>query len=127
MTDSDRKILIVTATDEQHATIAQIAAQMKGALLDGDQPVPAVYSLKNASATEVQALLQSMYSRFNNVRLSVNEKTGRLVVLALKEQHDAIRPLIEQLDGGLPLESTRRSGSAAGSSATAPKNFSSDG
>ena len=99
VTDSDRKILIVTATDEQHATIAQIAAQMKGALLDGDQPVPAVYSLKNASATEVQALLQSMYSRFNNVRLSVNEKTGRLVVLALKEQHDAIRPLIEQLDG----------------------------
>ena len=39
-----------------------------------------------------------MYSRFDNVRLSVNEKTGRLVVLARKEQHDAIRPLIEQLD-----------------------------
>ncbi len=98
VTDADRKILIATATDEQHVTIAQIAAQMKSALLDGDQAVAAVYSLNNASATEVQTLLQTMYNRFDNVRLSVNEKTGRLVVLARPEQHEAIRPLIEQLD-----------------------------
>jgi len=98
VTDADRKIIIATATDEQHTTIAQIAAQMKSALLDGNQAVAAVYSLNSASATEVQSLIQSMYSRFDNVRLSVNEKTGRLVVLARPEQHEAIRPLIEQLD-----------------------------
>ena len=98
VTDADRKMIVATATAEQHLIIEQISSQMKGTALDGDQPIPAVYSLKNSSATEVQTLLQSMYSRFGNVRLSVNEKNGRLVVLALKEQQDAIRLLIEQLD-----------------------------
>ncbi len=102
--DADRKMIVATATDEQHATIDQIAKQMKGTSLDGDVPVPAVYSLKNASATEVQTLLTSMYSRFDGVRLSVNEKTGRLIVVARKDQHDAIRPLIEQIDGPAETE-----------------------
>ncbi len=102
--DADRKMIVATATDEQHATIEQIAQQMKGTALDGDAPVPTVYSLKNASATEVQTLLTSMYSRFDGVRLSVNEKTGRLIVVARKDQHDAIRPLIEQLDGSTGVE-----------------------
>jgi len=102
--DADRKMIVATATDEQHATIEQIAQQMKGTALDGDAPVPTVYSLKNASATEVQTLLTSMYSRFDGVRLSVNEKTGRLIVVARKDQHDAIRPLIEQLDGSAEAE-----------------------
>jgi type II secretory pathway component GspD/PulD (secretin) len=98
VSDADRKMIIATATPDQHATIEQVTAQMKGATLDGDQPVPAVYSLNSASATEVQTLIQSMYNRFDNVRLSINEKTGRLVVLARPDQHEAIRPLIEQLD-----------------------------
>ncbi|MCA9009011.1 MAG: hypothetical protein KDB01_04655, partial [Planctomycetaceae bacterium] len=98
VTDADRKIIIATATEEQHETIAQISAQMKGATLEVDIPVPAVYSLSHASPTEVQTLLQSMYRQLDNVRLSVNEKTGRLVVLARAEQQAAIRPLIEQLD-----------------------------
>jgi type II secretory pathway component GspD/PulD (secretin) len=98
VTDTDRKMIVATATPAQHATILQITEQMRGLEVDGDQPIPAVYSLKNVSATEVQTLLQSMYSRFEGVRLSVNEKTGRLIVLARPEQQDAIRPLIEQLD-----------------------------
>ncbi len=102
--DADRKMIVATATDEQHVTIDQIAQQFKGTTLDGDVPVPAVYSLKNASATEVQTLLTSMYSRFDGVRLSVNEKTGRLIVVARKDQHEAIRPLIEQIDGPAETE-----------------------
>jgi type II secretory pathway component GspD/PulD (secretin) len=98
VTDSDRKLIVATATPAQHATILQITEQMRGLGIDGDRPIPAVYSLKNVSAIEVQSLLQSMYSRFEGVRLSVNEKTGRLIVLARPEQQDAIRPLIEQLD-----------------------------
>ncbi len=101
--DADRKMIVATATEEQHATIDQIAQQLSTAL-DGDVPVPTVYSLKNASATEVQTLLTSLYSRFDGVRLSVNEKTGRLIVVARKEQHAEIRPLIEQLDGPAETE-----------------------
>ena len=101
--DADRKMIVATATDEQHATIDQIAQQLSTAL-DGDVPVPTVYSLKNASATEAQTLLTSLYSRFDGVRLSVNEKTGRLIVVARKEQHAEIRPLIEQLDGPAETE-----------------------
>jgi len=97
--DSDRKMIVATATEEQHVTIAQIADQMRGTAMDEERPYPAVYALKNSSATEVQTLLQSMYSRFDNVRLSVNEKTGRLIVLARKEQHESIRLLVEQFDG----------------------------
>lgn len=98
VTDADRKMVVATATADQHKTIEQITSQMKGASLDGDIPVAAVYELKNVSATEIQTLLSSMYSRFDGVRLSVNEKTGRLVVLAKKEHQDAIKPLIEQID-----------------------------
>jgi len=97
--DSDRKMIVATATEEQHVTIAQISEQMRGMAMDGERPYPAVYALKNSSATEVQTLLLSMYSRFDNVRLSVNEKTGRLVVLARKEQHDSIRSVLDEFDG----------------------------
>ncbi|MBL8818147.1 MAG: hypothetical protein JNL58_19120 [Planctomyces sp.] len=107
VTDADRKIVIATATDEQHVTIDQITSQMKGAELDGDLPVSAIYTLRNASATELQTLLTSMYSRFDNVRLTVNEKTGRLIVLARPEQQTSIRELIEKFDSD-PVDKAKK-------------------
>ncbi len=98
VSDSDRKLIVATALPEQHETIELITSQMRGAALDGDRPAPKIYSLKNADANEVLSLLQSTYSRFEGVRLSVNESTGRLVVVARNDQHEAIAELIQQLD-----------------------------
>ncbi len=96
-----------TATEEQHATMEQITAQMRGAELDGEAPVSAIYSIRNASATEIQTLLDVHVFPFDNVRLSVNEKTGRLIVLARPQQQSEIQELIEKFDSE-PVEDAKK-------------------
>ena len=96
--DADRKLLIATATPEQHETIQKITDELKGKGLDGAVAVPQIYELKHAGAVDVQTLLQSLYTRFDGIRITGNDRTGRLVVVAKDDQHAEIRGLIEQLD-----------------------------
>jgi len=96
--DADRKLLIATATPEQHVTIQKITDELKGKGLDGAVAVPQIYELKHAGAVDVQTLLQSLYTRFDGIRITGNDRTGRLVVVAKEDQHAEIRGLIEQLD-----------------------------
>ena len=96
--DADRKLLIATATPEQHVTIQKITDELKGKGLDGAVAVPQIYELKHAGAVDVQTLLQSLYTRFDGIRITGNDRTGRLVVVAKDDQHTEIRSLIEQLD-----------------------------
>ena len=96
--DADRKLLIATATPEQHVTIQKITDELKGKGLDGAVAVPQIYELKHAGAVDVQTLLQSLYTRFDGIRITGNDRTGRLVVVAKDDQHTEIRGLIEQLD-----------------------------
>jgi type II secretory pathway component GspD/PulD (secretin) len=96
--DADRKLLIATATPEQHVTIQKITDELKGKGLEGAVAVPQIYELKHAGAVDVQTLLQSLYTRFDGIRITGNDRTGRLVVVAKEDQHVEIRGLIEQLD-----------------------------
>jgi type II secretory pathway component GspD/PulD (secretin) len=96
--DADRKLLIATATPEQHVTIQKITEELKGRGLDGPAAQPQIYELKNAGTVDVQTLLQSLYTRFDGIRITGDSRTGRLVVVAREDQHAEIRKLIEQLD-----------------------------
>lgn len=96
--DADRKLLIATATPEQHVTIQKVTDELKGQGLDGAVAVPLIYQLKHGGAVDTQALLQSLYTRFDGVRITANDRASRLVVVAQQHQHDEIRKLIEQLD-----------------------------
>lgn len=96
--DADRKLLIATATPEQHVTIQKITDELKGRGLEGPAVQPQIYTLKNVGAVDVQTLLQSLYTRFDGIRITGDSRTGRLVVVAREEQHAEVRALIEQLD-----------------------------
>lgn len=96
--DADRKLLIATATPEQHVTIQKITDELKNRGLDGPGAQPKIYELKNIGAVDVQTLLQSLYTRFDGIRITGNSRTGRLVVVAREDQHGEIRALVEQLD-----------------------------
>ncbi len=96
--DADRKLLIATATPEQHVTIQKVTDELKGQGLDGAVAVPLIYQLKHGGAVDTQTLLQSLYTRFDGVRITANDRASRLVVVAQQHQHEEIRKLIEQLD-----------------------------
>ena len=99
VTDSDRKLIVATATPEQHIMIEQIAKQIAGAGNLENAPYAVVYTLKNVSAAQAEDLLDDLFTRYDAVRLSVNERTGRLVAVAREDQHTIIAGLIEQFDG----------------------------
>jgi type II secretory pathway component GspD/PulD (secretin) len=96
--DADRKLLIATATPEQHVTIQKITDELKGRGLEGPVAQPQIYELKNAGAVDVQTLLQSLYTRFDGIRITGDSRTGRLVVVAKEDQHAEIRALVDRLD-----------------------------
>jgi type II secretory pathway component GspD/PulD (secretin) len=96
--DADRKLLIATATPEQHVTIQKITDELKNRGLDGPAAQPKIYALKNVGAVDVQTLLQSLYTRFDGIRITGDSRTGRLVVVAREDQHTEIRALVDQLD-----------------------------
>ncbi|MBL4885886.1 MAG: hypothetical protein JKY95_15315, partial [Planctomycetaceae bacterium] len=106
VTDSDRKLIAATATAEQHVKIEEIANQFKGLSLDEEASYPVVYTMKHADPNELQRVLYSMsfsmsYSRngrYNRISVAVSPETGRIVVVAKKEQHEIIKELITQYD-----------------------------
>lgn len=63
------------------------------------QPHLEVYVTKNASPRTVVAALADVYQgRPENVRLSLDEKNGRIVVLASNAVHDEVKALITDMD-----------------------------
>lgn len=97
--DADRKIIVATATTEQHKTIEEIAEQIQGADLDGNTQYPVVYKTNHVQVVDLQSILSNLYyGRFDRINVAVNEQTGRLVVVARKKQHETIKDLIEQYD-----------------------------
>jgi len=97
--DGDRKIIVATATPEQHVMIEKIAKQIEEAGTDGDAPYPVVYKTKHVQVSELQGIMRNLFfGRFNRINVAANEKNGQLVVVARKKQHETIKELITQYD-----------------------------
>ncbi|MEQ9408397.1 MAG: secretin N-terminal domain-containing protein [Fuerstiella sp.] len=105
--DADRKLIVATATPEQHVMIEQISKQIAGAGQLENAPYAVVYTLNNVPATQAEDLLDNLFTRYDAVRVSVNERTGRLVAVAREDQHTIIASLIEQFDGDAASEIQR--------------------
>lgn len=99
VTDRDRKLIVATATAEQHVRIGEIAEQIAGVDMAENASYPVVYRTNNVSAAYTEDLLGSLFTRLDNVRFAVNDRTGRLVAVARKDQHRVIDDLINQFDG----------------------------
>ncbi len=97
--DRDRKIIVATATPEQHVMIEKVAKQIEGASLDGESPYPVVYKTKHVRVSNLQGILRNLYyGRLNRIEVAVNDQTGQLVIVARKKQHETIKQLITQYD-----------------------------
>ncbi|MCP4854513.1 MAG: hypothetical protein GY903_08470, partial [Fuerstiella sp.] len=107
VTDRDRKLIVATATAEQHVRIGEIAEQISGVDMVENAPYPVVYRTNNVSAVYTEELLGNLFSRLDDVRLAVNDRTGRLVAVARKDQHKVIDDLINQFDGDSATEIQR--------------------
>ena len=107
VTDRDRKLIVATATAEQHVRIGEIAEQIAGVDMDENASYPVVYRTNNVSAAYTEDLLAELFTRLDNVRFAVNDRTGRLVAVARKDQHKLIDDLISQFDGD-PTEEIKR-------------------
>lgn len=105
--DADRSIIVATATAEQHVKIAEISEQIATSGTNQNPAYPVVYQVQNVAATQAESLLSGLFSRFDGVRFSVNERSGRLIAVARKDQHQVISGLLEQFDGE-PAPEVRR-------------------
>ncbi|MEZ6060670.1 MAG: secretin N-terminal domain-containing protein [Planctomycetaceae bacterium] len=99
VTDDDRKLIVATATPEQHVMIEKIAKQIAGSGTMENAPYPVVYETRNVDASRAEDLLDDLFRPADGVRLSVNQQSQRLVAIAREDQHALIRSLLEQFDG----------------------------
>lgn len=99
VTDSERKLIVATATPEQHAMIENITKQIAAGGTVGNAPYAVVYSVENVSAAQAESVLTSLFTRTDAVRVSVNERTGRLVAVAREDQHALIADIMKKFDG----------------------------
>ncbi|MEZ6131030.1 MAG: secretin N-terminal domain-containing protein [Planctomycetaceae bacterium] len=105
VTDSDRKLIVATATPDQHKMIETISKQIAGSGTLENAPHPVVYQLNNVSAEYAEDLIDDLFTSRDQVRLAVNERTGRLVAIAREDQHRLISDVIQNFDGE-PVEET---------------------
>lgn len=105
--DSERKLIVATATPEQHVTIENITQQIAAGGTIENAPYAVVYSVENVSAVQAQSVLTSLFTRTDAVRVSVNERTGRLVAVARDDQHTLIADIMKKFDGD-PVEEIQR-------------------
>ncbi len=99
VTDADRKVIVATATPQQHIMIEKIAKQIGESITDVDAPYPVVYSTKHVQVNDLQRILSNLYyGRLNRINVAANVKTGQIVVVAREKQHETIKELITQYD-----------------------------
>lgn len=103
VTDADRKLVVATATPEQHKMIETITKQIAGSGTVENAPHAVVYHLNNVSAEYAENLIDDLFIVRDGVRLAVNERTDRLVAVAREDQHRLIKDLIDKFDGQ-PME-----------------------
>ncbi len=98
VSDRSQRMIIATATPEQHERIKIIAEQMKLAATVGNGAVPRTYNTKHLDARYLQTVMRSLFPRDREFTASVNPETGQIVAIGNEEQHNTISEMLKQLD-----------------------------
>ncbi len=98
VSDRSRRMIIATATPEQHERIKIVAEQMKLAATVGSGAVPRTYETQNLDARYLQTVMRSLFPRDREFTASVNPETGQVVAIGNEEQHKTISEMLKQLD-----------------------------
>lgn len=98
VTDRSRRVIIATATPEQHEHIRTVAEQMKNALVTGGDSVPRTYPTKHIDAVYLERMMRNLFPRDREFVVSVNPDTAEVVAVCKPEQHDIIAALLDDID-----------------------------
>lgn len=98
VTDRRARVLVATATAEQHETIKSIVGQMNGESAAGDRPVPQNYRLNQADGFTVLDVLENLFSDADDVRLSLDEINQTIVAVARPPQQEIIKQTLAGID-----------------------------
>ncbi|MFN8705142.1 MAG: secretin N-terminal domain-containing protein, partial [Planctomyces sp.] len=102
VTDNNDEILVATATPDQQKTIQSVVEEMMKHRSGSDAPFAKAYPLKTSDGENTVQVLQNLFTRRDNVRLSWDEKAGSLIALATPAQQTSIKTFLDQLE---PAES----------------------
>jgi len=98
VSDRSRRIILATATPEQHEEIKVVAEQLKMAATTGSGVVPRTYNTQHSDAQYLQSVMRSLFPRDREFTASVNPETGQIVAVGNEEQHATISEMLKQLD-----------------------------
>ncbi|MEX2286627.1 MAG: secretin N-terminal domain-containing protein [Planctomycetaceae bacterium] len=98
--DTRSRTLVVSATAADHTKIKSTIEQMESDDKDGQAPQLKSYSLKSSDPTTLVTMLQTMYATHPEARFSADPKSGTVVAIATPAQHETIRALVDEVDGG---------------------------
>ncbi len=98
VTDRSRRVIIATATPEQHEHIRVVAEQMKDASVTGGDSEPRTYPTKHLEAAYLESVLRNLFPRDREYVVSVNPENAQVVAVAKPEQHEVISQLLQEID-----------------------------
>ena len=93
--DAQTGELAIWAKPSQHGELKQLLEQLSGGVATSGKPVLIGYTIENGSAKSVFAMLQEVYP---TTKLTLDEKTGRIIAFASLEEQARIKQSIAQLD-----------------------------
>ncbi len=98
--DTTSRRLLITATEKDHATIAQVIEQVSQDA-GGEVPELRFYPLRKTSGASAQTILQAMFS---GAQISYEEQAKRLSVVADKSDHLKIAETLKKLEDSAPAK-----------------------
>jgi hypothetical protein len=98
VTDRSRRMIIATATPEQHERIKLVAEQLREAATVGRGAIPKTYETTHLDTRYLESVLGRLFPQDREFTATVNPETGQVVVLAKPEQHETVSEMLKQID-----------------------------
>jgi len=98
VSDRSRRMIIATATPEQHERIKIVAEQLREAAIVGRGAIPKTYETTHLDTEYLESVFARLFPRDREFTATVNRETGQVVVLAKPEQHETVSEMLKQID-----------------------------
>ena len=98
VTDTSGRMIIVTATPDQHEQIKGVAEQLRGAVSSAGTVTPVTYQTNHLDGSFAEDILRNLFSQDRDVVVTTNDESGQMVVVARPEQHETIRHVLQEID-----------------------------
>lgn len=104
--DPAARTLVATATTEQHGQIRAAIEQMEAAAQAGGEARLVTYELAAAEPANVLVVVRNLFATRPDVRVSLDQGTGKLIVWGRPDDQAQVAQLIRDLEGETTLEAS---------------------